>query len=70
MLLEEKASLKEAIKKLNFQQMTEKIIKQMNKIILTKVNEYELKCDGIYHYFNGKEIKNIKVERCKDKIHV
>lgn len=31
---------------------------------LAKVKEYELTCDNAYHYFKGKELKNVKVERC------
>jgi len=33
--------------------------------LLTKIKEHELKCDGIYHYFKGKDIKElVKIEKC------
>lgn len=37
----------------------------MNKIILAKVKEYKLECNGTSHYFTGKTIKNIKVGKCR-----
>jgi len=38
------------------------------KKLLAKVGQYELKCNGIYHYFTGKTIKNVKIEKCWCKI--
>lgn len=31
---------------------------------LAKVNDYKLECSGTYHYFTGKDIKNVKIEKC------
>ena len=39
-----------------------------NKKILAKIGDYELLCDGKYHYFKGKNFKKlIKVEKCRCK---
>jgi len=39
----------------------------MNKVkkkILAQVKDYKLECDGKYHYFTGKELKEINVGKC------
>ena len=41
-----------------------KINKKIKKKILAKVGDYKLICDGIYHYFTGKELKEVKVRKC------
>lgn len=38
--------------------------KTNKKKILSKVDEYKLECDGIYHYFTGKTFKNINIGKC------
>lgn len=39
------------------------------KKILAQIKDYKLECDGIYHYFTGKDVKDVKVGKCgcKDK---
>ena len=34
------------------------------KVLLAKVKEYEIRCDGICHYFTGKKLKDVKVGKC------
>ena len=38
--------------------------KKIKKKILSEVNDYKLECDEIYHYFTGKELKDINVGKC------
>ena len=32
--------------------------------IISKVKDYKLECDGIYHYFTGKITKNKNIGKC------
>ena len=36
----------------------------MKKKILSKVDDYKLECDSVYHYFTSKTIKNTNVGKC------
>jgi len=38
--------------------------KEIKKKILAKVKDYKLECSGIYHYFTGKELKEVNVGKC------
>lgn len=38
--------------------------KEIKKKILSHIKDYKLECDGIYHYFTSKNIKNINIGKC------